>query len=166
MAVAAEAIADFLADQGSTVDAAALHANADAYVAELEALDSEVQAMMADIPQDRRVLVTNHEVFGYFADRYDLDVVGTVIPGQSTTDTASGQALDRLVDVIEDHGVPAIFADTSSSDDLARTLANEVGDVSVVELFSESLGQAGSDGGTYLEMVQANATLIASALAG
>ena len=166
MAVAVSAIADFLADSDSEIDRSALQANADAYVDELEALDDEVREMLSGIPAEQRVLVTNHEVFGYFADRYGLDVVGTVIPGQSTTGAGSGQALDRLVDIIEDQGVQAIFADTSSSDELARTLADEVGDIAVVQLFSESLGLEGSAGDTYLQMIEANATLIASALAG
>ena len=164
MALAAEAVADFLIDTVEGVDAAALRSNADAYIAELEAVDTEVAQTLEGLSEDQRVLVTNHEVFGYFADRYDFEVVGTVIPGGSTVDTASAQALAELAETIEDEGVPAIFADTSSSEELAQTLADEVGEVEVVELYSESLGDQDSDGATYLQMVRTNADRIAAAL--
>jgi len=111
------------------------------------------------------VLVTNHEVFGYFAERYGFDVVGAIIPGGSTTDGASAAALAALAETIRDTGVTVIFADVSSSTDLAQTLADEVGDIEIVELYSESLGGAGSDGATYVEMIRANAERIAAALA-
>ena len=166
MALAAEGVADFLIANVDGVDADALRANADAYIGELNALDSEVAEMMSALTDEQRVLVTNHEVFGYFADRYDFEVVGAVIPSGSTADGANAQDLAELAEVVEHEGVSAIFADTSSSDELVQTLADEVGDIDVVELFSESLGDADSDGGTYIDMVRANANRIADALAG
>ncbi len=166
MADAADAMAAFLIEHVDGIDAAALQASADAYVAALEALDAEVEEVLAAIPDDRRVLVTNHEVFGYFADRYGFEVVGTVIPSGSTADGASAGALAELAELVAAEGVPAIFADTSSKNELAETLADEVGgDVAVVELFSESLGDASSGGATYVDMVRTNADRIADALA-
>jgi zinc/manganese transport system substrate-binding protein len=68
--------------------------------------------------------------------------------------------------LIDDENVPAIFSDVSASDQLAQTLADEVGsDVKVVELFTESLGDSDSEGATYIDMVRTNATRIAEALA-
>ncbi len=166
MALAAEGIVGFLLANVDGVDLTALETNATAYIDELEALDAEVEAVLAAIPANRRVLVTNHEVFSYFADRYDFEVVGTVIPSGTTGAGASAQELARLAELIEHEDVPAIFADTSSSDELARTLADEVGDINVVELFSESLRSGDSDGATYLDMVRTNARRIADALAG
>lgn len=166
MAVAADAIASFLADTIAGVDAEVLAANAAAYVDELQVLDAEAAEAFSAIPDDRRVLVTNHEVFGYFAERYDFEVVGTVIPGGTTVEGLSAQELAQLAEVVEHEQVPAIFADTSSSDELAQTLAAEVGDIEVVELYSESLGDDGSDGATYLAMVRTNAERIVAALAG
>ncbi|MEQ8840335.1 MAG: metal ABC transporter substrate-binding protein [Acidimicrobiales bacterium] len=166
MALAADAIADFLVANVDGIDAEALSSSAAAYVDELEALDSEVDEMLAAIDADDRVLLTDHEVFGYFADRFVFEVVGTVIPSGSTTDGTSAQALAELAELIEEEGVPAIFADTSSSDELVQTLASEVGDVAVVELYSESLGADDSDGGTYLDMVRTNARRIVDAVAG
>ncbi|MDY7103236.1 MAG: metal ABC transporter substrate-binding protein [Actinomycetota bacterium] len=165
MARSVDAIAAFLIDNVDGVDGEALRASADDYVAELETLDEDVAEILSDIPDEQRVLVTNHEVFGYFADRYDFEVVGTVIPSGSTADGASAGELAELAEVIHDEGVPAIFADNSTSDDLAETLAAEVGEVEVVELFTGSLGDEGSDGATYVAMVRTNAERIADALA-
>jgi zinc/manganese transport system substrate-binding protein len=118
------------------------------------------------VPAGRRTLVTNHEVFGYFADRYGFDVVGAVIPAGTTQAEPSAEQLAELADTIEERGVPAIFVETSSPTRLADALAEEVGDVDVVELFSESLGDEGSGGETYAAMMRTNATRIADALAG
>ncbi len=165
MAVAADGIADFLIANVEGIDADALRSSADAYIGELEALDAEVTELLAGLSDEQRVLITNHEVFGYFADNYDFEVVGTVIPSGSTLDGTSAESLVELVEVIQDEGVAAIFSDTSSSDELVQTLADEVGDIAVVELFTESLGDADSDGATYIDMVRFNATSIAEALA-
>jgi zinc/manganese transport system substrate-binding protein len=165
MAAAVEGIVDFLQAEVEFADPAALDASADAYVAELTALDAEVAASVDAIPVERRVLVTNHEVFGYFADRYGFEIVGAVIPGGGTADSVSAGELAELAETIAAEGVPAIFADTSSPDELVQTLAAEVGDIAVVQLYSESLGEPGSDGGTYLDMVRTNGERISAALA-
>ncbi len=142
-----------------------LDVSADSYLAELDAVDAEVAERVGGIPDEQRVLVTNHEVFGYFADRYDFEVIGAVIPAGGTTESASAGELAELAELIEAEGVPAIFSDTSASDELAQPLADEVGDIEVIELFTESLGDGDSDGATYLDMVRANAERIAGALA-
>ena len=164
VALAVDGIADFLSANVDGIDSAALATAAESYIGELNALDAEVEETLSAIDAANRVLVTNHEVFGYFADRYEFELVGTVIPATSTSDGASAQDLAELAEVIEHEGVSAIFADTSSSNELAETLAAEVGDVQVVELFSESLGDAGSGGATYVEMIRSNADRIAEAL--
>lgn len=166
MAQVVESLSEFLVENVDGIDAAALEASAGAYVAELEALDAEVRGLVDEVAEDDRVLVTNHEVFGYFADRYGFEIVGTVIPSGSTGDGASAEALAELAGIVEQEGVAAIFADTSASNDLADTLAEEAGDVAVVELFSESLGEPDSEGATYLDMVRTNAQRIAEGLTG
>ena len=165
MAASVDAMAGFLVDNLDGIDAEVLRSSADDYIAALEALDADVEATLAAVPPEQRVLVTGHGVFGYFADRYGFDVVGTVIPSGSTTDGASAGALADLAELIEDEGAPAIFADASSSRELSDTLADEVGGITVVELFSESLGEPGSGGATYLDMIRTNAERIADALA-
>ena len=117
------------------------------------------------VPAADRRLVTNHEVFGYFADRYGFEVIGTIIPSGTTLAEPSSADLSALVDIIDETGVPAIFADTSSSSELADVLAEETGeDIAVVELFSESLGEPGSGGETYLQLIRTNADRIVGAL--
>ena len=140
----------------------ALPGSAAGYLDELRELDDEIEALLA--PVENRVLVTNHEVLGYFADRYGFEVVGTVIPSLSTRAEASAAGIEALADVLRAEGVRAVFAETTSSADLAEALADEVGDVEVVELFAESLGEPGSGADTYVEMQRTNARRIAEAL--
>jgi zinc/manganese transport system substrate-binding protein len=166
MATAAEGIADFLADEVPGLYTPAFASQARATIDDLNALDGEVEQTLSEVPPDRRTLVTNHEVFGYFADRYGFDVVGAVIPAGTTQAEPSAAQLDELAHTIEEQDVPAIFVETSSPARLAEALADEVGDVDVVELFSESLGDEGSSGETYAAMMRTNAERIADALAG
>jgi zinc/manganese transport system substrate-binding protein len=164
MTTAAGGIADFLVDEVPALDTPAFASQARATIDELHALDGEVERTLSAVPAERRTLVTNHEVFGYFADRYAFDVVGAVIPAGTTQAEPSAAQLDELAHTIEEHHVPAIFVETSSPTRLAEALADEVGDVDVVELFSESLGDEGSGGETYVAMMRTNAGRIADAL--
>jgi zinc/manganese transport system substrate-binding protein len=165
MADAAEALADVLAAEVPALDDEALRDRAAAYVAELRELDAEVEAVLAAVPPERRTLVTTHDVLGYFADRYGFELVGAVVPSPTTQGEASAGALDELAATIAAQGVPAVFADTSSPTDLVDALADQAGDVAVVELHSESLGEPGSAADTYAGMVRTNAERIAEALA-
>jgi len=164
VALAADAIAEFVIAEVDGIDGAAVRATADDYVAELTALDEEISEALSAVADADRVLVTNHEVLAYFADRYDFEIIGAVIPGGTTVDSANAEALAELAEIVEAEGIPAIFSDNSSSDELAQTLALEAGNVEVVELYSESLGAEDSDGATYVEMMRTNAERIAAAL--
>ena len=148
------------------VDADELSTSFDAYLDELAALDTSMEETLADVPDANRVLVTDHEVFAYFAERFEFEVVGAVIPSLSTNAEPSAADLDELAEVIETEDIPAIFADTTGNSNLPEALAEQVdGDVEVVALFSETLGEDGSGAETYLAMMQLNADLIAEALA-
>jgi zinc/manganese transport system substrate-binding protein len=164
MRQAAALIADSLVDEIPALDTPSYRDRVDGYLAELEALDADIEAVLADIPAERRVLITNHEVLGYFADRYGFEVLGAIIPGGSTLAEPGAADLDALVQDIDEHAVPAIFADTSSPGRLADALAAEGANVTVVELYSESLGEEGSAGDTYIGMLRTNAERIAAAL--
>ncbi|HEX2369526.1 MAG TPA: metal ABC transporter substrate-binding protein, partial [Acidimicrobiia bacterium] len=112
-----------------------------------------------------RVLVTNHDSLGYFADRFGFTVVATVIPGGSTLAEPSSREIAELVDTIDTTGVSAIFADATNSTALAETVAAEAGrDVEVVEMFTDTLGEPGSGADSYLGMILTNAGLVADAL--
>jgi zinc/manganese transport system substrate-binding protein len=147
------------------IDAAAVRANADAYLAELADLDAWMAGQFATIPAERRKLVTNHHVFGYLAARYDFEVVGAVVPSGTTLASPSAADLAALADTIRTAGVPAIFADSSQPDRLARVLAEQAGvDVAVIPLFSESLTEPGKGAGTYLELMRTNTEAIVAGL--
>lgn len=134
-----------------------------AYAAALEDLDAQIRTMLAGIPNERRVLVTNHDSLGYFADTYDLKVVGVVVPGGSTLAAPSSAHLADLVAAIDRAGVPAVFAETTNPATLAESVAAEAaGDVTVVELLIGSLGGPGAE--TYVDMLRTNARRIAEVL--
>ncbi len=147
------------------IDADALDRQVEAYVAELETLDADMEQTLATVADDQRVLITNHEVFSYFADRFGFEVVGAVVPSLTTNSEASAGEIEALADLMRESGTPAIFAETTQSTQLADAIAESVGDdVAVVELFTESLGEAGSSAETYISMMSINASLIADAL--
>jgi zinc/manganese transport system substrate-binding protein len=135
------------------------------YQAEIDATQTEIVAMLDSIPSDRRLLLTNHDAFGYFADRYGFEVIGTIIPGGSTLAEPSSAEIAALVETIIANDVPAIFVENIGSAGLADILAAETGtDIEVVQLVSDALGEPDSETGTYLEMLIYNASAIADAL--
>ena len=169
MADGVELIAEELAAISEVVDADEWQQRADDYNEQLLAVHEEVEEILADVPDEHRKLVTNHDAFGYLAVRYDFEVLGTVIPGSSTDAETNPQAFAELIETVEEAGVPAIFSENIEGDRLSEQLASEVvgrGDlqVEVVELYSDALGEPDGDGGTYLDMLRANAQRIADAL--
>ncbi len=164
MAEAVRGIADQLRTAVPVLDDDAFATATDAEVADLEALDAEVADILGAVPPERRQLVTDHEVFGYFADRYGFEVVDTIVPTGSTADGASGAHLASLAATIDRLGLPAVFTSSSHSSDLADALAAEVGGLTVVPLFAESLGGPDSDAATYDAMIRTDAQRIADAL--
>lgn len=157
-------VADALVDHAGC-GADAVGERADAVATQLERLDAEVAERYAALPEQARVLVTNHDAFGYLADRYGFRVVGTIIPGGSTLAEPSAADLADLAAVIEAEGVTAIFAETIAPTALADALAAEVGrEVAVVPLYSDALGERGSGADTYAGMVRTNAERMTEAL--
>lgn len=138
---------------------------AEAYAEELKAANTQIEETLSMIPSEARVLVTNHEAFGYFAELYGFEIVGTIIPGGSTLGDPSSAELAELVEVIVREDVPAIFTDSSAPSALADSIAAEAGEqVAVVELYSGSLGEPGSSADTLIGMLTTNAQRIADAL--
>lgn len=140
---------------------AAYTANADAYRARLRALDRAIAACMDAIPPARRRLVTDHDALGYYANRYDVDIVGTAIPALSTQAQASAGAVARLVRTIRRTGVRTIYAETSANEKLARAIARDAGATVGPPLYADSLGPAGSAGATYIGSLRANTLALA-----
>ncbi|WP_291478267.1 zinc ABC transporter substrate-binding protein AztC [Corynebacterium sp.] len=165
MVTAAGIIADRLAGAVDGDVGEEIRSSAETYRSELEDLDAEVSELLGSVPEDRRKLVTNHHVFGYLADRFGYEVIGTVIPGGTTLAAPSAADLRDLSTTVRDNRVPAIFADSSQPRRLADVLADEAGvTVDVVPLFTESLTGPDGEAGTYIDMQRINAERIRDAL--
>jgi ABC-type Zn uptake system ZnuABC Zn-binding protein ZnuA len=138
--------------------------NAAAYVTQLRALDQRVADCVAAIPAADRKLVTDHDALGYFAHRYGVDVVGAVIPAQTTQAQPSAGDVAALVRTIRRERVPAVFPESSVNAQLARTIAQQTGARIGAPLYADTLGPKGSSGETYLAAEAANADAIVRGL--
>jgi zinc/manganese transport system substrate-binding protein len=143
--------------------------NLASYSAELDKLDSDNAAAWAKIGKADRKLVTNHDAFGYYIARYELEFVGSVIPSLDTSAELSAKQLTDLVAKIKATGTKAIFAESSLPPKTAEAIAQQAG-VKVVAgedaLFGDSLGAPDSPEGTYLGAERHNTQVIVDALAG
>jgi ABC-type Zn uptake system ZnuABC Zn-binding protein ZnuA len=138
--------------------------NAAVYVEKLKQLDGWIQAQVALIPPDRRLLVTNHESFGYFADRYGFRIVGTVVPSVGTDASPSAQQIARLEDRVKADGAIAIFLETGANPQLAQQVANDTGVKVVADLYTHSISAPDGSAPTYIDMMRHNVTAIVDAL--
>ncbi|WP_108249201.1 metal ABC transporter substrate-binding protein [Planctomonas deserti] len=140
-------------ERASAADADAIAENAERYTATLTALDEWSAAAIDAVPAEQRLLVTNHDAFGYFVERYGITYVGSVLPGFDDNAEPSAAEIDELVAAIRATGTRAVFSETSISPRAAATIAEEA-DVAVYDgddaLYGDSLGPDGSDGATYV----------------
>ncbi|HET9224548.1 MAG TPA: zinc ABC transporter substrate-binding protein [Roseiflexaceae bacterium] len=159
-----ESIRDALA-KADTANADAYNANAEGYLAELKGLDDFIVAETNKLPPQRRKLVTIHDTFGYFARRYGYEMVGTALGSTSTeaADPSAGE-LANLIEQIKAAGVPAIFAENVHNPDLMNRIAAEAGVKLGPSLYTDALGEPGSEGDTYLKMMRYNVSAIVTAL--
>lgn len=142
-------------------------ANGENYLAELADLEIWVRDYTAQLPMEKRVLVTAHDAFGYFGDAYGFEVLG--VQGISTASDYGLKDLERLIDTIVEREVKAIFVESSVSSQsiealqegvLAKGFAVEIGG----QLFSDAMGALGTEQGTYVGMVKYNVKTIVDAL--
>jgi ABC-type Zn uptake system ZnuABC Zn-binding protein ZnuA/ABC-type Mn2+/Zn2+ transport system permease subunit len=131
--------------------------NAERYLARLQALDRGIHRCIDAVPAAHRKLVTDHDALGYFARRYGVEVVGAVVPSQTTEAQPSAKDLAELARTVEEEGVSAIFPESSLSPKLAEAIARQTGASADRTLYGDSLGPEGSAGATYLGMEAANA---------
>lgn len=141
--------------------------NADSYVAELEELDKYIDQRVEEVPKDKRVLVTAHDAFGYFGDRYGFEVRG--LQGLSTATEAGTADVKNLADYIAENQIPAMFVESSvppkNIEALKDAVASRGFEVEIGgELFSDSLGNPESEVGTYTGTVKHNIDTIVNAL--
>jgi zinc/manganese transport system substrate-binding protein/manganese/iron transport system substrate-binding protein len=148
-------------------NAATFQANLDAYTKQLQALDADVERQIDSLANKK--LVTNHDAFGYYIDRYGLEFVGSIIPSFDSAAELSGRDIRDLVAKIRATKVKAIFSETSLPARAAETIGREAGVRVVVgedALYGDALGPPGSDGDTYLRMIRHNTATIVGNLSG
>lgn len=138
-------------------------------VAEIEELGAYGESVLSTVPEERRVLVTAHDAFQYFGRRFGFEVVG--IQGISTESEAGVRDIERIVDLLVERGISAVFVESTVSERNIRALLSGAQargqDVRIGgKLFSDAMGAPGTYEGTYLGMIDHNITLIARALGG
>ena len=162
VAVWATEIAEVLAELDPS-HAAEYAGRAETFVREMDELDAWIKAEVAAVPRDRRILVTDHDVFGYFADRYEFTVLDTIIPGFSTVSEPSARHLASLREAITEHSIPAIFVGLTVDSQVARVVADDLG-IEVVSVYTGSLGEPGGPASNYQDFMRTNVERIVTAL--
>jgi zinc/manganese transport system substrate-binding protein len=142
---------------------AAYQANADSYLAKLDALDGEVRVALSQIPQSRRKVISTHGAFGYFAAAYGVEFVAPL--GVSTESEPSARDIAGIITQIKSAGIPAVFLENISDSRLIRRISAETGARVGGTLYSDSLTGEKGDAPTYIDMVRHNIKALASALA-
>ena len=138
--------------------------NAEAYITQLQDLDRWITTQVDQIAPEDRMLVTNHESFGYFADRYGFEIIGTIIPSVSSGSTPTALQLTGLIEKIQYAKVKAIFLEAGSNPELAQTIASETGVTIVTGLLTHSLTGPDGPADTYIDMMKYDTQLIVDAL--
>jgi ABC-type Zn uptake system ZnuABC Zn-binding protein ZnuA len=143
----------------------AFAARAATYLNRLETADVEIRRLMAEVPADRRGIVTNHDALGYFIDEYGLRFVGSIFPSLDVSAEPNPSQLAELADTIRREHVAAIFSESAVNPRLARAIADETG-AHVVDqpLYTDSLGPPGSGADTLDGMLLHDAQVIHDAL--
>ncbi len=159
----AENIRDGLS-KADPAGAAEYSANAAAYISSLNQLDAWIKQQVAGLPPDRRLLVTNHDELGYFADAYGFKVLGAVIPSVTSDSAPSAQEMAQLIQTVQSSGAPAIFLDVNENQNLARQIASETGTKVVTDLYVETLSAKDGPAPTYIGMMKYDVTTIVNAL--
>jgi len=130
---------------------------------ELRATDAEIEELLSEVDSAR--LVTHHAAYGYFADRYGIDISGVVIPGGSTDGEPSSQDLTELTALLDDQGADALVTSKANTNRMITALAEETDqDLPVVELYESAIGEPGTDVATYQDAMLYNAKALVEAL--
>jgi zinc/manganese transport system substrate-binding protein/manganese/iron transport system substrate-binding protein len=121
---------------------------------------------MRRVPAARRKLVTTHDALGYYARRYGIQVIGTVIPSLSTAGQPSAGDTAALIATIRRTGVKAVFAESSVNPKVEAAIASATGARVGRALWADSLGPAGSDCATYVKSIAANTRALVDGFSG
>ena len=143
-------------------NASTYYMNRAAYVAEIEALDAEIRKAVAELPEDRRTVVTAHDAFGYFSRAYGLSFVAP--QGMSTESEPSAADVAALIRQIREEGIKAFFVESHMNERLLRRIADETGAAIGGTLYSGALSEPDEPASTYLDMMRHNVEMLAGAL--
>ena len=143
---------------------AAFKANAASYQAELAVLDRDIKSAIATVPVDRRVVITSHDAFGYFARAYGVEMLAP--EGINTDSEASAADVAKLIAQIKARKTSALFVENIADPRLIEQIARETGATIGGGLFSDALSPAEGPAPTYITMMRHNIKLIAAAMAG
>jgi len=149
--------------QADPSGAEAYSSNAEKYIVQLKDLDAWIMDQVQTIPAERRLLITNHEAMGYFAERYGFEIVDTILPSFSSEANASAQEIAASIELVKSSGAPAIFLGDVENADLANQIAAETGVKVFNDLHLESLTE-GAPAATYIDMMKHNVSRIVEAL--
>ena len=139
------------------------HRNAEAYLRQLDAVDEDLRATFVAVPHDRRLLVTPHDAYRYFAAHFELEVLGTLV-GITSEEEPSAQRMREVVDAVRRTEVPAVFIESTVPPRQIERVASEAGVEVAGPLYGDSVGEPGSDASDYLGMMRWNAEVIVDAL--
>ncbi len=165
-AVAAVNLIQAVLSKEFPADATAFKKNAENFEQRAQQLDRQIARCFKRIPKSKRKLITNHSAFGYFADHYGLEYVGSLIPSLSTEAQPSAGEIRKLVERIKKESIPAIFTESSVSPKLANAVAKDAGINAAGPLYIDSLGPKASDADTWISATRHNAQVILKGLGG
>jgi zinc/manganese transport system substrate-binding protein len=148
--------------QADPENAGDYYANRAAFVAEVEMLSADIEAMMKSLPADKRTVVTPHDAFGYFAATYDLTFVAP--QGMSTESEVSAGDVAALITQIREESISAVFIESITDNRMMKQIANETGATIGGTLYSDALSAKSGPASTYLDMMRHNATTLFDAL--
>lgn len=138
-----------------SANAATYTANAETYSATLDELDTWAKQQVAQIPQERRKLVTDHDTFGYLAQHYDFELIGEVLPSISSSAEPSAQQIADIIEIIRANNVPAVFVANEVNTSLAKQVSEDTG-AKLVPVYVESLSETGGKADTYERFMRYN----------
>jgi len=138
--------------------------NAEAYIAQLKDLDAWVKNEVRQIPVEKRLLVTNHDALGYFAQAYGFKIAGAVIPSVTDQAAPSAQEMTTLIEIIKSSGAPAIFMDIGENQDLAQQIAAETGVKVITDIYVEGISTPDGPAPTYIDMIKHDVSEIVATL--
>lgn len=138
--------------------------NTEEYILKLKDLDNWIKQRVSILPENQRLIVTNHESLGYFAERYDFKIIGTIIPGFSTDSSITAKEFAELIEKVKTSGVKIIFLETGSNANLAQQLAQETGIEVIYKLYTHSISNHDGDAPTYIDMMKFNVNTIINGL--